>query len=70
MYIILNNPMKSLMANLSKKALAGLVEGAAATVGTILMKNMITQQNKSAVKAKSKENQSSKPDKKDFKEVE
>ena len=61
---------KNLMADLSKKALAGLVEGAAATVGTILMKNMITQQNKSGVKAKSKENQSSKPDKKDFKEVE
>lgn len=61
---------KNLMADLSKKALAGLVEGAAATVGTILMKNMITQQNKSAVKAKSSGIQSSKPDKKDFKEVE
>ena len=60
---------KNLMTDLSKKALAGLVEGAAATVGTILMKNMLTQQSKSAVK-KSKENQSSKPDKKDFKEVE
>ena len=31
---------KNLIANLSKKALAGLVEGAAVTVGTILMKNI------------------------------
>ena len=60
---------KRLMADLSKKALAGLVEGAAATIGTILMKNMLTQQNKSAVKAKTKET-NNKPDKKDFKEVE
>ena len=58
---------KNLMADLSKKALAGLVEGAAATVGTILMKNMITQQSKSGVKGKQSSN---KPDKKDFKEVE
>lgn len=58
---------KNLMADLSKKVLAGLVEGAAATVGTILMKNMITQQNKSAVKTKGTNN---KPSKKDFKEVE
>ena len=57
---------KNLMADLSKKALAGLVEGAAATIGTVLMKNMITQQ-KSAVKTKET---NSKPDKKDFKEVE
>lgn len=61
---------KNLIADLSKKALAGLVEGAAVTVGTILMKNMLTQQNKSAVKEKSTEIQSNKPDKKDFKEVE
>lgn len=61
---------KNLMTDLSKKALAGLVEGAAATVGTILMKNMITQQSKSAVKEKSTGIQSNKPEKKDFKEVE
>lgn len=61
---------KNLIADLSKKALAGLVEGAAVTVGTILMKNMLTQQNKSAVKEKSTGIQSNKPDKKDFKEVE
>lgn len=61
---------KNLMTDLSKKALAGLVEGAAATIGTILMKNMLTQQNKSAVKEKSTGNQGNKPDKKDFKEVE
>ena len=57
---------KNLMTDLSKKALAGLVEGAASTVGMILMKNMITQQ-KSAVKTKET---NSKPNQKDFKEVE
>ena len=61
---------KNLMADLSKKALVGLVEGAASTVGMILMKTMIVQQNKSAVKEKSTGNQCNKPDKKDFKEVE
>ena len=60
---------KNLMADLSKKALAGLVEGAAATIGTVLMKNMIMQQ-KSKSEVETKKNQGNKPDKKDFKEVE
>lgn len=59
---------KNLIADLSKKALGGLLEGAAVTVGTVLMKNMLTQQSKSAVKATGIK--SSKPGKKDFKEVE